>query len=976
MADYRDNVQVRRLKLLLLICAAVSLLLLFLAAFEENLTGEWRDHQKQYRAVLIERAGSDAASRAAERMDIAIRQVFLSNLDRIDRCVSCHVGIDDPQQADAPPPLSAHSGDIFTHHPLDKFGCTICHDGQGQAIHKDAAHGDVPHWPTPLLRGEAVYTRCGKCHYENDLYGAEDDLYARSGPHNPLMRDELSASVTGAGQEVSSGAASIARGKQLVLEAGCLGCHQYRGRGGTLGPDITYAGEKTAHDYDFKHVEGQHTPAQWLFEHFKNPERISPGSLMPDMSLDDQRAHHLTGYMLSLHRKDMPAQYTPVPPRRSDEPATGRQLYDMFCSACHGTDGQGSTVRVRDDSEMPRAIDAPPQLMVPSLNHPDTLAVASNDYLRHVIAHGRPGTNMIGWRDDSGGLRDEEIDRLIGYVRSWQPPGASPQRIRAARGNARAGGTMYAMNCAACHGRRGEGGIGPSLNAPSFLAIASDQYLAKTIIEGRPNTAMSSYRSFTGQQISDLLAHLRSWHMQRSDRAAVLELAEAVDSGEVSTQIGRTLYRSNCLMCHGAAGEGDLGPSINTQQFLSIVGNDYLYDTIVHGRPGTGMPAWRHLSSQDAASLVKHMRTWQTKPSRALGADTIHGDADAGRLIYSRACASCHGNDAEGAVGPQLRNAAFLRSASDAMLKHWIAYGKTGTPMLGFLTGQQGLVDLSSQQVDNVVAYLRSLERQGRSFVAKSPHGRPELGEFWYANFCASCHGTQGQGASGPSLSNPAFLGNVSDGFLMATLALGRDGTEMRPAKKSPQSILSLSSDQVNDVVAYMRSWETEPPFAKGSGRPIPHRFVIPWDLGRGQRLYESNCAGCHGINGKAELAEADLSAWAPQLNNRGFLSAATDGFLQATIVRGRSGTAMRPFGRGRQGITDLTMQEIDDIVAYIRRWAQDPASPMTIPAELTAGGEQPEANNEKRAEKGLLRMAQRPKGHASPDTRHPIPGD
>jgi len=164
----------------------------------------------------------------------------------------------------------------------------------------------------------------------------------------------------------------------------------------------------------------------------------------------------------------------------------------------------------------------------------------------------------------------------------------------------------------------------------------------------------------------------------------------------------------------------------------------------------------------------------------------------------------------------------------------------------------------------------------------------------------------------------------------MATMALGRDGTEMRPVKKSPQSILSLSSDEVNDLVAYVRSWEITPP-----PEEIPHNFVIPWDLTSGKRLYVSNCSGCHGLNGKAEIYEPGISAWAPALNNEGFLAAATDGFIQATIVRGRVGTAMQSFGKGHQGLVDLSKDDTDDIVAYIRRWSVQTPSPMTIPAEF-----------------------------------------
>jgi cytochrome c553 len=175
----------------------------------------------------------------------------------------------------------------------------------------------------------------------------------------------------------------------------------------------------------------------------------------------------------------------------------------------------------------------------------------------------------------------------------------------------------------------------------------------------------------------------------------------------------------------------------------------------------------------------------------------------------------------------------------------------------------------------------------------------------------------------------------------MATMALGRQGTEMRPVKRGPQSILELSSDEVNDVVALLRSWEYAPPSPHdaisvdltGGASAVPHRHVVPWNLERGRELFESNCAGCHGTEGRG--------SWAPELNNEDFLAAATDGFLQATIVRGRKGTAMRPFGRGANGLTDLSSPAIDDIVAYIRSWSTRAPSPMTIPAERS----RPESN-------------------------------
>jgi len=915
------NTQLKYMKIITLVCSGLTIALLLAAAAMETITVKWKDYQKTYRAELLSLAKSDTDRRASE-IEIKLRQLYLPELKRTDRCITCHMGIDNPHMAEAELPLKAHSGDFFKYHPISKFGCTVCHDGQGYATEVKAAHGEVEFWPDPLLRGDVVYTSCGRCHYENDLYGAEYDLFTLGAPRPPLLKDELSSSVPGGD--------AIARGKQLVLSSGCLGCHKYRGRGGTLGPDITYIGDKKKHDFDFTHLEGEHTVENWLTEHFKHPDQLSPGTLMPDASLSDDVASDLAQYMLSLHRKNMLASHTPVPPRRREETVSGNQLYMMFCNACHGSEGQGSTVR---DPLLEVAADVPPELMVPSLNNPDTLAVASNEFMQWIINHGRPDTSMIAWGAySSGGLRIDEITRLVQFIRSWEPPRPDESAIESSRGESLAGKVLYERNCADCHGISGEGGIGTSLNAPSFLSIASDVFLGQALIEGRPNTAMPSWRQFDSRQISDIIHHLRSWHPQVNDKTTTLRKLKTINKKkDVSTKIGKIVYKANCVMCHGEKGEGDLAPSIATQEFLTIVDDSYLYDTLSLGRPGTGMPAWRHFSNQDMTSLIGFLRTWQKSPSRSLPRNTIRGDWDLGMLLYQRLCTSCHGTDAEGGVGPQLNNPVFLETTTDAMLYQWIASGKTGTQMRSFLKGDQGMVEIDPDQIKDIVSYIRSLERQPRVSIMRSPNGRPELGQVWYTAMCASCHGWSGEGASGPSLANRGFLRSASDGYLMATMALGRDGTEMRPVKKSPQSILSLSSDQVNDLVAYLRSWEEV-----ASSTEIPHNFVIPWDLRNGNALYVSNCSGCHGLVGKAELVEPGLSAWAPALNNEGFLSAATDGFIQATIVRGRMGTAMQAFGRSSQGLVDLSKEDIDDTVAYVRRWSHQAVSPMTIPAEIT----------------------------------------
>ncbi len=915
---------------LLLLASLGTLALLLKATYEESVAAEWRQYQEHYREILQAKATDDWGKTLAEKFNIEMAQIVVPTLDVTDRCITCHTGIDDPRMAGQPNPHAFHPGQYHAWHEPGKFGCTVCHQGQGRAVEHAAAHGRVAHWDTPMLSRELAYTRCSLCHYENDLFGAAEDIHTAQDRFDPIRQHELRDVVPGL--EVPRSLA-VVRGKQLAIQFGCLGCHQYRGRGGNLGPDISYVGDKTVHAFDFSHVhvDGKKTVSAWLFAHFKHPAEVSPDTLMPDYQLTDQQAQDLTVFMLSLHRKSMPSDYTPVPKASDQTPASGQQLYAMFCSSCHGRDGGGSTVRAADENV---AVDAPPELMVPSLSNPDTLSVVSDDYLRYIMQQGREGTHMIAWAAGrEGNLHDDEIERLVSHLRAWQTPAPDLAAISTARGDARMGATLYQFNCASCHGRQGQGGIGTRLNSPSLLAVASDVFLARSLIHGRANTAMPAWPQLGPQRLSDLVAFLRSWHAPRSTAVrslALVQAARAQDNPDVSAAIGATLYRANCVTCHGADGAGDLAPSIATPEFLTLVDDRYLYETLLHGRSGTGMPAWRHFSDADMASLVLAIDAWRAEERQDVSPAVVAGDWDAGRILFEQTCASCHGPAGEGAIGPQLSNAQFLAQTPDHMLQTWIAHGKSGTPMLGFLRGNQGMVDLSVHQINNIVAYVRSLERQEQRPVARYTSGRPGLGKLWYATYCVGCHGDFGEGASGPALTNRDFLEAASSGFLMATLALGRDGTEMRPVKDGPQSILALSSDQINDLVAYLRRCETHPPLPG-----IAHHHVIPWNLARGKDLYASHCAGCHGLNGKAELTEPGrLSAWAPELNNQNFLRAATDGFLQATIARGRDGTSMRAFGRGTQGLVDLSSDEIDDIVAYIRQWSTQSGLPMTKPAK------------------------------------------
>jgi quinol-cytochrome oxidoreductase complex cytochrome b subunit len=79
---------------------------------------------------------------------------------------------------------------------------------------------------------------------------------------------------------------SVVRGRELFSSLQCNGCHRVHGSGGAVGPDLSYVGRTRDRD--------------WLIRHFKDPQSVVPGSIMPRFPLEGSKMEDLTNYMLSL----------------------------------------------------------------------------------------------------------------------------------------------------------------------------------------------------------------------------------------------------------------------------------------------------------------------------------------------------------------------------------------------------------------------------------------------------------------------------------------------------------------------------------------------------------------------------------------------------------------------------------------------------------------------------------------------------
>ncbi len=172
----------------------------------------------------------------------------------------------------------------------------------------------------------------------------------------------------------------------------------------------------------------------------------------------------------------------------------------------------------------------------------------------------------------------------------------------------------------------------------------------------------------------------------------------------------------------------------------------------------------------------------------------------AGRDLYLRYCALCHGEEAQGYLAdnaPALGNESFLRVVPDELLRRAISEGHPGTPMAAFSNTLGG--PMSPDEIDQVVTYLRSLGPTPIDVSRTRVLGDARRGATVYANSCASCHGERGEGVNAPTLAHPVFQSSASAGFLRETISRGREGTPM------PSFQATLSSQEIDDVVAFVR---------------------------------------------------------------------------------------------------------------------------------------------------------------------------
>jgi mono/diheme cytochrome c family protein len=659
----------------------VSLLLLISLAIApaKNHFSERRHYQQEYLSLI--RGRGDAVT-LRRHLQEGIHQIWLPELGVVDRCTTCHVGLNEASLADV-------STQPFRRHPviphnLDQFGCVMCHRGQGAATTVAEAHRSTLAWEQPILPARYLESSCGQCH------------------RGPL-----------------TGTPQLNLGRTLLTRYGCVNCHTVKlPDGGTMkatddAPSLSHIADKTTRD--------------WIYAWLKDPQAYAVSATMPNFKLSDPDARDISAFLV--------ANSTPVPgdtvpaaaAQKVPDPTAGASLYgESFCASCHAVQNAAGNVVGGDVG--------PELTRIGNKVKPEWLAA----WLRNPHLYD-PETAMPRYR-----FNDQQVTLLTGYLQSksdsdllanvhLDPP--TPEQI--AHGKT----LVTEYGCASCH--EISGFKKPENFAPELTRIGSKPITQLIFLPGMPHTLpdyisakirrprsfgaalkMPQY-SFATPQVDALTTALLSFTERAQSLPRVLTVpARPLSNYQPAGKAGQLIADLSCFSCHAINGRGgDMAPDLTWEG--SSVQRQWLRDFLKN--PNTLRPALIrrmpkfNLSESEVAELTDYIMTvYQTpafdRDSMPLGGYPQTEVEQGKQLFYSKyACQSCHIVDTKtdkGYIGPTLTQVGSRLTAA------WIYYWLKNPQALRPSTIEPNR-DMSDQDAHALTAFLMTLKSSGRQEAKK-----------------------------------------------------------------------------------------------------------------------------------------------------------------------------------------------------------------------------------------------------------------
>ncbi|MFQ5674357.1 MAG: c-type cytochrome [bacterium] len=257
----------------------VGIAVLVLSSCEKE--PSWQYYQDAYQEKKTE-ASQEKLAKQVRKQEVEIPELGIR-----DRCTSCHIGVQDVSMFGEENPLKPHPAEYLKQHPTNKFGCTTCHGGNGEALNAKEAHSGG------FLKGELAQVSCSKCHT----------------------------------QETLAGAPNVSRGQSLLKEYQCTQCHYVQNFSEMAlfrpAPSLKGLGNKVTD--------------KWLRRWLTDPKSYMTNARMPKYQVDDKYIDALVGYLSTAQTDTKVALDFP-----EGDPDRGKGVLRLaFCITCHSFNEKG-----------------------------------------------------------------------------------------------------------------------------------------------------------------------------------------------------------------------------------------------------------------------------------------------------------------------------------------------------------------------------------------------------------------------------------------------------------------------------------------------------------------------------------------------------------------------------------------------------------------------------------------------------------
>ena len=181
----------------------------------------------------------------------------MTQVERFDRCRTCHSLIDvvddtvttsiagafphgkELKDGKYPHPYASHPNlglylSATSPHPLPKFGCTVCHEGQGSGT----SFANASHTPNDPAQAEVWAANPQAKWFDNHFW--ERPMNPKRFEESSCIKCHINVVELGVNEKFGATAPKVVRGHKLVQTYGCFGCHEISGFDGSkiIGPDL------------------------------------------------------------------------------------------------------------------------------------------------------------------------------------------------------------------------------------------------------------------------------------------------------------------------------------------------------------------------------------------------------------------------------------------------------------------------------------------------------------------------------------------------------------------------------------------------------------------------------------------------------------------------------------------------------------------------------------------------------------------